>query len=205
MREFAVWKKEPLLGLWHKVVPCPVSGCNSCMQSFSDCSRRIGRFRCTRYLARTFDGGKGLRGKYARRSRGRFATQRLCRLTLPPVGKYGLSWIAADTTVTVCFNHAWFFSLFLTACTILLNGVRNRKIVFDGCWKEKSKVFCMFRKKSYLCIKWVAHQRNWCKYVETRTVANSLPRFLMIRINFLFLADYVILPKICNIFGSKIR
>ena len=38
-----------------------------------------------------FRRGKGLRGKYARRSRGRFATQRLCRLTLPPVGKYGLS------------------------------------------------------------------------------------------------------------------
>lgn len=87
--------------------------------------------------------------------------------------------------VTVCFNPAWpLFTFHKETVPPLWPGYETERLFLTVAKKEKSKVFCMFRKKSYLYIKWVAHQRNWCKYVETRTVANSLPRFLMIRINF---------------------
>ena len=56
--------------------------------------------------------------------------------------------------------------------------------------------FCSFIKKLYLCSKRVVHQCKSRKYVEIRTVANSLPRSQTFRINFLFLADYKIIPKI---------
>lgn len=51
----------------------------------------------------------------------------------------------------------------------------------------------------------VVHQCKSRRYVEIRTVANPLPRFLEIRTNFLFLADYMILPKIVFIYvnGGK--
>lgn len=41
--------------------------------------------------------------------------------------------------------------------------------------------------------------RNLYKYVEIRIVVNSLPRFLTIRLNFLFLVSYAIFPKIVYI------
>mgnify|MGYP000088747556 CR=1 FL=1 len=53
---------------------------------FSDCSRRVGRFRCTRYFARASDEGQGSRGKYTRQRRGRFAPRRQDRLTLHALG-----------------------------------------------------------------------------------------------------------------------
>ena len=42
-------------------------------------------------------------------------------------------------------------------------------------------------------------------YVEIRTVANSLPRSWTFRINFLFLADYEIIPKILFTFVAVSR
>ncbi len=42
--------------------------------------------------------------------------------------------------------------------------------------------FCPFRKKLYLCIRMSYTSRNLCKYIEIRTVANSLPNFQATRI-----------------------
>ncbi len=50
--------------------------------------------------------------------------------------------------------------------------------------------FCQFRKKLYLCEQMSYTSRNLCKYVETRTVANSLPLFLTIRTTDLISVDY---------------
>lgn len=55
---------------------------------------------------------------------------------------------------------------------------------------ENIDVFCQFRKKIYLCEQMSYTSRNLCKYVETRTVANSLPHFLTIRTTDLISVDY---------------
>ena len=55
--------------------------------------------------------------------------------------------------------------------------------------------------KNYIfALRRVVHQRKSCKYIEIRTVANSLPRSRILRIRKLFLADYKILPKIIDNF-----
>ena len=56
--------------------------------------------------------------------------------------------------------------------------------------------FCSFIKSCTFVLRWVVHQCKSRKYLEIRTVANSLPRSQTFRINILFLVDYKIIPKI---------
>lgn len=107
--------------------------------------------------------------------------------------------------VTVCFNPAWpLFTFHKETVPPLWPGYETERLFLTVAKKEKSKVFCMFRKKSYLYIKWVAHQRNWCQVCRNQNGCQLVTSFFDDPHKLLFLADYVILSKIISILGIRL-
>ena len=105
----------------------------------------------------------------------------------------------------------WCLKMWTPSSMVLFNFWTSVLTSSDFCsWMDQIKFypaimkntpsFCSFIKSCIFVPRWVVHQCKSCKYIEIRTVANSLPRSWIFRINFLFLADYEIIPNIHNIF-----